>query len=62
MFFLSPVELIINLDSFGVSCLVLEISAVEIRLFSNIIGLNGALDVLTAPRNTYFPEIMTLLL
>ena len=31
------VELFINLDSFGLSCLVLEISAAEI--FSNIMGL-----------------------
>ena len=36
MFYLLPVEIFINLDSFGVSCLVLEISAVEISAFSLI--------------------------
>ena len=34
--FLLPVVLFISLDSFGVSCLVLEISAVEISAFSLI--------------------------
>ena len=34
--FLLPVELIINPDSFDVSCLVLEISAIEISTFSII--------------------------
>ena len=34
--FLLPVVLFINLDSFGVSCLVLEISAVEISALSQI--------------------------
>ena len=34
--FLLPVVLFINLDSFGVRCLVLEISAVEISVFSLI--------------------------
>ena len=60
--------LFINLDCF-MSCLVLEISAVEISAFlSNIMGLNGArLAVLKAPKNTFekqilFPEIMILLL
>ena len=33
-YFLLPVVLLINLDSFGVSCLVLGISAVEISVFS----------------------------
>ena len=43
--------LFVSLDSFVVSCLVLEISAVEICLFSNIMGLNGALNVvLTAKK------------
>ena len=36
IFSLFPVELFINLDSFGVSCLVSEISAVEISAFSLI--------------------------
>ena len=40
-FSLSPVELFISLDSFDVSCLVLEISTVEISAFS----VNGALLV-----------------
>ena len=35
IFSLLPVVLIINLDHFGVSCLVLEISAVEISAFSH---------------------------
>ena len=35
IFFLLPIVLFISLDSFGVSCLVLEISAVEIA-FSQI--------------------------
>ena len=33
MFFLLPVELFIDLDCFGVSCLVLDISGVEISAF-----------------------------
>ena len=33
IFFLLPVVLFISLDSFGVSCLVLEISAIEISAF-----------------------------
>ena len=41
IFLLLPVELFIRLDSFGVSCLVLKILAVEISAFS----LNGALFV-----------------
>ena len=49
-----PVVLFITLDSFGVSCRVLEISAVEISAFSNIIGVNGALNlVLTTQINTF---------
>ena len=37
IFFLSPVVLFINLDSFGVSCLVFEISAIKISAFSQIL-------------------------
>ena len=40
--------LFINLDRFGVSCLVLEISAAEISVFSQIYGINV---VLIAPKN-----------
>ena len=36
IFFLLPVELFINVNCFGVSCLVLEISTVEISAFSLI--------------------------
>ena len=36
IFFLTHLLLFINLDSFGVSCLVLEKSAVEISTFSQI--------------------------
>ena len=36
IFYLLSVELLINLDSFGVSCIVLEISAVELSAFSLI--------------------------
>ena len=42
-------------DSFDVSCVVLEISAVEISAFFdlNIMGVNGALNVvLTAAKTT----------
>ena len=35
-FFILPVELFVSLDCFGVSCLVLEISAVEISAFSQV--------------------------
>ena len=35
-FFLLPVVVFIRIDSFGVSCLVLEISVVEISAFSLI--------------------------
>ena len=59
------VVLFISLDSFGVSCLVWEISAIEISAFS-LMTLNGAhiatkvhLEKLTS---NLFPEIMTLLL
>ena len=54
IFFLS-VQIFINPDSFGLSCLVLEISSIEISAFSlNIMGLNGALNVvLTASKNTF---------
>ena len=47
------VELFITLDSYGASCLVVEISAVKISAFS-LMGLNDTLNVvLTAPKNTF---------
>ena len=44
-FFLLRVVLFINLDYFGVSCSVLEISAVEFYFFSNVMGLSGSLSL-----------------
>ena len=47
--FLLPVVLLINLNSFGASSG--DIGCRDFRLFSNIMGLNGALNVvLTMPK------------
>ena len=54
-FSLLPLELFMSLDRFDVSCLVFgDISRRDFCLLSNIMGLNGALNVvLTAPKNTF---------
>ena len=53
----------ISLVSFGVSCLVLQISIVDICLFSSIMGLNGPPNTFgKAQQQCLFTEIMTLFL
>ena len=54
VFFLLPVELFISLDSFGVFSSSGDIDHRDFCLLSNIMGLNGALNVvLTGPKTTF---------